>query len=215
MVLAAIGWSRGFTPGLHSRDPSGRSRCAAVSGSRGCTSESRGCTSGFIPAAFQAAVGARRCRVPGVAPRSPGVAPRSPGVARRASFPRPFRPPESGRSIGVVPGLHHGLHSRGPSGRSRSAAVSGSRGCTSESRGCTSETRGCTTGFIPAALQAAGERAIDWRCPRGAPSLLPTSQPPPVFASGPNVSHAQARSCIRWRPIQTVCVPGSLFGRSM
>jgi hypothetical protein len=49
--------------------------------------------------------------------------------------------------------------------------------------------------------------------PRALPSLLPTSQPSPKFASGPNVSHAHAKSCIRWRPIQRVCVPGSLCGR--
>ncbi len=120
-----------------------------------------GCTPGFIPAALQAAVGARRCRVPGVAPRRPGVAPRRPGVAPRASFPRRFRPPESGRSIGVVPGVHPGLHSRGPSGRS----VGKWRAVSWVSRGCTSESRGCTSGFIPAAFQAGRERAIDWRSP--------------------------------------------------
>jgi Sigma-70 region 2 len=32
--------------------------------------------------------------------------------------------------------------------------------------------------------------------------LLPTIVIPPAFASGPNASQAQARSWIRWRPIQ-------------
>ena len=51
--------------------------------------------------------------------------------------------------------------------------------------------------------------------PRALPSLLPTSHPVPDFTSRPDQSHAHARSCIRWRPIQRVCVPGSFFGRSM
>ena len=51
--------------------------------------------------------------------------------------------------------------------------------------------------------------------PRATPSLLPTSYPPPMSAPGPNVSQAQARSYIRWRPIHTVCGPGSLLGRLM
>ncbi len=51
--------------------------------------------------------------------RGPGVSPRIPGVAPRASFLRPFRPPECGRAGGVVPGLHPGLYSRGLSGRPR------------------------------------------------------------------------------------------------
>jgi len=46
------------------------------------------------------------------------------------------------------------------------------------------------------------------------PSLLPTSHVTRIFACGPNVSQAHARSYIRWSPIQTVCGPGSLSGRS-
>jgi len=45
-------------------------------------------------------------------------------------------------------------------------------------------------------------------------SLLPTSHVTRIFACGPNVSQAHARSYIRWSPIQTVCGPGSLSGRS-
>ncbi len=124
------------------------------------------------------------------------VAPRIPGDSPRASFPRPFRPHESGRSIGVVPGLHigftgfhlripgilPGLHSRGLSGRRRagvsvadfpglhlgftgfhlripgilpglhSRGLSGRRRCAA-----VSGSRGFSPGFIPAAIQAAGE----------------------------------------------------------
>jgi hypothetical protein len=46
------------------------------------------------------------------------------------------------------------------------------------------------------------------------PSLLPTSQLLPACDPGPNTSQAHARSYIRWRPIQRVCVPGSLCDRS-
>ena len=85
---------------------------------------------GFIPAALQAAVGARRCRVPGVAPRSPGVAPRR-SRCGGVGFPG-LHLGVPGLHLGVPglhlgdpglhlgdPGLHPGLHSRGPSGRRR------------------------------------------------------------------------------------------------
>ncbi len=146
------------------------------------------------------------------------VAPRIPGDSPRASFPRPFRPHESGRSIGVVPGLHigftgfhlripgilPGLHSRGLSGRRRagvsvadfpglhlgftgfhlripgilpglhSRGLSGRRRCAA-----VSGSRGFSPGFIPAAIQAAGERAIDWRSPGVAHPILGVSSPNP------------------------------------
>ncbi len=168
--------------GFDSSGPSGRRRCAAVSGSRGCTSE---------------------CQVPGVAHRSSGV-------AHRASFPRPFRPPSVRGGVGFpglhlgVPGLHTGLHSRGPSGRHRAGdRLARSRGCTPGlipaafraageravrwriCRGCTSEYRGCTPGFVPAALRAAGERAIDWRSPGVAPrASFPRPFGPPSVRGG-------------------------------
>ncbi len=143
-----ISESRGFSPGLHSRGLSGRRRCAAVSGSRGFSP-------GFIPAAFQAA-GERAIdwRSPGVAHRIHGVSSLNPGDSPRASFPRPFRPQESGRFGGGFPGLHlgfpgilPGLHSRGLSGRRR-AGVS-----VADFPGCTSNSRGFSPGFIPAAFQ--------------------------------------------------------------
>ncbi len=72
----------GILPGLQSRGLSGRRRAGvSVAEFPGCTSDSRGFSPGFIPAAFQAAVGARRFRVTGDSPR--------------ASFQRPFRPQES------------------------------------------------------------------------------------------------------------------------
>ncbi|MGA2496387.1 MAG: hypothetical protein ABSH20_01515, partial [Tepidisphaeraceae bacterium] len=46
------------------------------------------------------------------------------------------------------------------------------------------------------------------------PSLFHTSHPARAVPSGPKVSHAHARSYMRCRPIQTVCGPGSLLGRS-
>ena len=46
-------------------------------------------------------------------------------------------------------------------------------------------------------------------------SLFYTSQPSRIFAPGPKQSHAQARSYMRCRPIQSVCTPGSLCGRSI
>ncbi len=142
----------GILPGLHSRGLSGRRRCAAVSGSRGFSP-------GFIPAAIQAA-GERAIdwRSPGVAHPILGVSSPNPGDSPRASFPRPVRPQESGRFGGRFPGLHlgfpgilPGLHSSGLSGRRRCAAVSGSRGF--------------SPGFIPAAIQAAGELKRSFELP--------------------------------------------------
>ncbi len=147
-------------PGLHSRGPSGRQRA----GDRVVPEFHPGLDSPPL----QAAVGARRCRIPGVAPRSPGVAP-------RASFPRPFGPP-SVRGVVGFPELHTERDSRGPSGRRRRAAVSSFRGCTSESRGC-------TPGFIPAALQAGRERAIEW-CRSFTPGLIPLPFRPPSVRGG-------------------------------
>jgi len=58
------------------------------------------------------------------------------------------------------------------------------------------------------------ERAFAKLAPGAFASLLPTSHVTRIFACGPNVSQAHARSYIRWSPIQTVCGPGSLSGRS-
>ena len=51
--------------------------------------------------------------------------------------------------------------------------------------------------------------------PRPKALLYPISQRLLIVASGPKVSHAQARSYMRCRPIHTVWGPGSLFLRSM
>ena len=92
----------------------------------------------------------------------PGVAHRIPGDSPRAPFPRPFRPQESGRSIGVVLGC-----------------TSDSRGFISESRGFSLDSRGFSPGSVPAAFQAAGEWAIDWRSSGVAPRIHAVSSPNP------------------------------------
>src|SRR5262245_20740091 len=46
------------------------------------------------------------------------------------------------------------------------------------------------------------------------PSLFHTSQLRPTFPPGPKLSQAQAWSYVRCSPIQSVCAPGSLSGRS-
>ncbi len=187
-----ISESRGFSPGsVPAAIQAAGERAFRWRILRGCTPDSRGCISesrgfsldsrgfspGSVPATIQAAVGARRFRVPEVAHRIPGDSPRAPfqrpfrpqesgrfgggfygvsspnpGDSPRAPFQRPFRPPSVRGGFGF-PGILPGLHSSGLSGRRRCAAVSGSRGF--------------SPGSIPAAIQAAGERAFRWRILRG------------------------------------------------
>ncbi len=182
----------GILPGVRSSGHSGRRRCAAVSGSRGF---SPGFIPAASQAAGERAIDRRihgdSPRAPfqrplrpqeserfgggfhGVAPRIHGVSSPNPGDSHwipgdspRAPFQRPFRPPSvrggfrfTGLHLGFTwiligfPGILPGLHSSGLTGRRRCAAVSGSRGL--------------SPGFIPAAIQAAGERAFRWRISPG------------------------------------------------
>ncbi len=142
----------GILHGLDSRGLSGRRRVSGrVAGSWGFTSESRGFSTGWIPAAPQAArEWADAWRRPGGSPRSPGIlhgldscglAGRPEGAERSRGFSRGWIPAarqaagewaDAWRGPAVhlgVPGILHGLDSRGLSGRRRvGGRVAGSGG---------------------------------------------------------------------------------------
>ena len=176
--------SRGFSPGAIQAARQSRRRCAAVSGFTGILPgfHSMGLSGGRRAGAF---LGRRISR--GCTSDSRGFISESRGfslTSTRAPFQRPFRPPSvrggfrfTGLHIGFTwiligfPGILPGLHSSGLTGRRRCAAVSGSRGL--------------SPGFIPAAIQAAGERAIDRRIHGDSPGApFPRPFRPPSVCGG-------------------------------